>query len=59
MSDKAYEKEVLDNLSNNRNLILLGVRADSDIAFLKKKIKRLEGKIKSLEEIISWKNEHG
>lgn len=31
-----YEKEITENLGNDRNLILLGVRADADIKHLNK-----------------------
>ncbi len=33
-----YETEITENLGNDRNLILLGVRADADIQHLKKQI---------------------
>lgn len=40
MSD-TYEKDIIENLGDARNLILLGVRADADIDYRDKKIKRL------------------
>jgi len=38
----AYEKEITKNIVNDRNLILLGCRADADIDYLKERIKALE-----------------
>jgi len=37
-----YEKDITENLGDNRNLILLGVRADADINYLKEEIEKLK-----------------
>ena len=46
MSD-TYEKDITENLGDDRNLILLGVRADADIDHRDKRIAELKKELKA------------
>jgi len=48
-----YEKDITENLGDNRNLILLGVRADADIDHLAKEKIQLLSENRLLREIMA------
>ena len=58
----SYEQEITENISNDRNLVLLGVRADADIEHLNKRIAELErdaARYRFLRDENNWGEDSG
>lgn len=57
-----YEKEVAENIRDASNLVLLGARADADIAHLSKQISELErdaARYRFLRDEDNWGEDSG